>query len=146
MGVIPKDSYCGNADRFIGILYPSDDYSKLIEQKIVNYLEKYDFTGFWSTDPKYCYKEFEGFLEIRSNKIISIGKICDVKNQNFDNYDLILNLECSNNYDDKWSSVAMIYNADHGAIVLDRDGVELFFEPCLNSSEKISTKELSKIL
>lgn len=52
-GLIPADSYCDNVDRFINVLLPNPDFTKLE----VSLLSQYNYVGEWNTNIKECGSE-----------------------------------------------------------------------------------------
>ena len=51
--IIPDDSYCGNADRFVSILYPNKDFSALTTNP-PSLIAQRGYVGMWSADPNDC--------------------------------------------------------------------------------------------
>jgi len=50
-GIIPADSYCGNADRFINVYYPNENFTELTT---IPYSPMRSYVGEWQTDPSAC--------------------------------------------------------------------------------------------
>ena len=77
-GLIPSDSYCGNSDRFIEILLPDPDFTRLDP----SLLSRYSYVGEWNTDLAACGSQMmTDHLIVSSYSISRPFSYCDVRSQ-----------------------------------------------------------------
>ena len=80
--IIPDDSYCGNADRFVSVLYPNQNFSALTANP-PSLIVRNGYIGKWSADPNDCsITEYEtDSIYFDENSVTFATKSCDVKGQ-----------------------------------------------------------------
>ena len=80
--IIPDDAYCGNADRFVSVLYPNQNFSAL-SSNTPSLIAQYGYVGKWSADPNDCsvtdYETKSIYFE--ENSVTFANKSCDIKYQ-----------------------------------------------------------------
>ena len=80
--IIPDDSYCGNADRFVSVLYPNQNFSALTANP-PSLIVRYGYIGKWSADPNDCsVTEYEtNSIYFEENSVTFATKSCDINDQ-----------------------------------------------------------------
>ncbi|MDA9776615.1 sel1 repeat family protein, partial [Paracoccaceae bacterium] len=80
--IIPDDSYCGNADRFVSVLYPNQNFTALTTNP-PSLIAQYGYVGKWSADPNDCNIKYDYNSISLDDKSVNFGpeKFCSVKDQ-----------------------------------------------------------------
>jgi hypothetical protein len=123
--IIPDDSYCGNADRFVSVLYPNQNFTALTTNP-PSLIARYGYVGKWSADPNDCgITEYEtDSIYFDENSVTFATKSCDVKDQQVspvNSLGLIIEMSCfeeGEQYDDVLS---LILQAKDKILIPDTD-------------------------
>lgn len=123
--IIPDDSYCGNADRFVSVLYPNQNFTALTTNP-PSLIAQYGYVGKWSADPNDCsITEYEtDSIYFDENSVTFATKSCDVKDQQVspvNSLGLIIEMSCfeeGEQYDDVLS---LILQAEDKILIPDTD-------------------------
>ena len=123
--IIPDDSYCGNADRFVSVLYPNQNFTALTTNP-PSLIAQYGYVGKWSADPNDCsITEYEtDSIYFDENSVGFATKSCDVKDQQVspvNSLGLIIEMSCfeeGEQYDDVLS---LILQAKDKILIPDTD-------------------------
>ena len=126
--IIPDDAYCGNADRFISILYPDQNFNSLTTTPR-SAIAEYGLIGQWNTDPNMCGMDSEGFLQIGEKELNFMFKSCNILKQYERDYSLNLEMNCFAE-GDEWRAIAEVSDGDHGIIIWYQDEIETVYQPC----------------
>ena len=78
--IIPDDAYCGNAERFVSVLYPNQNFTALTSDP-PSLISQYGYVGKWSAEPSDCnVTEYEtNSIYFEENTVNFATRSCDIK-------------------------------------------------------------------
>lgn len=123
--IIPDDSYCGNADRFVSVLYPNQNFTALTTNP-PSLIAQYSYVGKWSADPNDCsITEYEtDSIYFDEYSVTFATKSCDVKDQRVSPLNplgLIIGMSCFEEGEEYEDVLSLIRQAEDKILIPDID-------------------------
>ena len=123
--IIPDDSYCGNADRFVSVLYPNQNFTALTTNP-PSLIAQYSYVGKWSADPNDCsITEYEtDSIYFDEYSVTFATKSCDVKDQQVspvNSLGLIIEMSCFEEGEQYDGVLSLILQAEDKILIRDTD-------------------------
>ena len=134
--IIPDDAYCGNADRFVSVLYPDQNFTALSTNP-PSLIAQYSFVGKWSADPNDCsITEYEtDSIYFEDYSVTFATKSCDVKDQRVSPSNplgLIIGMSCFEEGEEYEDVLSLIRQAEDKILIPD---IDLEYTKCTQLNE-----------